>query len=265
MYFYLPNQRYWNDKVMMMPWDNFSHWSIYEIEWQWAVCLGDEVAFSELIKPLRNLPKSMNLVFEKVLTHKTLSLVHWFVNHWYTSYHKAMPLWIGDIDQLVKYKKISRKKKGGEWSIECRVHSVALTQRESTDIFSGSLTYSLDTKEVWQTLIVFPTVWSMFMHLKDTGLMELNGSVVLHGQLHASARSKAFRAIKSWSVHTVYSTYSQVFRDWNNLQKVILIDQHAWWYKNFQEPRYFLPTIVQKMKSILWCEIYTTWASIKEE
>jgi hypothetical protein len=240
MYFYIPTQRYANDKVTRVAGEDFSEWSIYEVNGQRAVCLGDEISFSELIQPKVITPKSINLVFEGVLSSHTLHYIHRFVNHRYTSYHKAMPLRLGDIDQLVKYKKTSRKKKWGEWNIQ------------------SWLTYSLDTKKSWQTLIVFPTVRSMYYYLKDTGLMDLSGSVILHGQLHASARAKAFRAIKSWSVHTVYATYSQVFRDRNDVQKILLIDQHARWYKNFQEPRYFLPTNIDKMTELWWCEVVKT-------
>lgn len=264
MYFYIPNQRYANDKVTSVAGEDFKPWSIYEIEGQWGVCLWDEIAFSELIQQKSITPKSIHLVFESVLSEKTLQCIHRFVNHRYTSYHKTMSLWLGDIDQLVKYRKTSRKKKWGEWSI----HTILNTELEKGNlekVIHWWLQYSLDTKKWWQTLIVFPTVRSMYYHLKDTGLMEMKGSLVLHGQLHASARSKAFWEIKSWSVHTIYATYSQVFRDWNDLQKIILIDQHAWWYKNFQEPRYFLPTVIEQLKTLWWCEVVTTWDSIASE
>lgn len=253
MYFYLPNQRYANDKVIRVAGEGFNPWSIYEIDGQRGVCLGEEIALSELIQQKAITPESINLVFESVLSPKSLQTIHWFVNHRYTSYRKVLPMRLGDIDQLVKYKKSSRKKRWGEWSIISRSKSWTFLQR---------LEYSLDTKVWWQTLIIFPTVWSLYYHLKDSWRMELNGSVVLHGKLHTSARAKAFRTIKSWAVHTVYATYSQIFWDWNTLQKIILIDQHAWWYKNYQEPRYFLPTVAQKLQSVYGCELIKTWECI---
>lgn len=280
MYFYIPNHRYGNDKVALIQWEDFNVWAIYEIDGERAVCVWDEVAFSELVKPYRrdwSQPDSMHCVFEDVLSPRSLELIHRFVNHWFTTYYKALPLWLGDIDQLIKRKKKWRKKKWGTWSmiIETRVHNIELREHASDGMPSHSSSieseYVVENKEIWlerlkydesillsgQTLIIFPTVRSLHQHLQ-WWLMGLTWSVILHGQLHASARAKAFWDIKSWAVHTVYATYSQVFRDWNDLKKVIMIDQHARWYKNFQEPRYFAPTVIDYMEKIWWCETTKT-------
>jgi primosomal protein N' len=128
---------------------------------------------------------------------------------------------------------------------------------EDTQVWLQRLQYDANTPFLWQTLIIFPTVRSLHQHLQ-WWCMDLTWSVVLHGQLHASARAKAFWDIKSWAIHTIYATYSQVFRDWNDLKKIILIDQHAWWYKNYQEPRYFAPTVIDQIMQTWWCEIVKT-------
>ena len=262
MYFYFPNQRYWNDKVAQIVWKDFLPWAVYEVDGERAVSLWDQIAFGELVKPYRRddkSPESMHCVFENVVWSQSLELLHWFVNHWFTSYHKSFPLRLWDLDQLIKRKKKGRKKKGGEWTIQNTMQNESYSMINA--LWPISLSFSLSPSS-WQTLIIFPTVWSMHMHLKDTWLMEMKWSVLLHGQLHASARAKAFRAIKSWSVHTIYATYSQIFRDRNILQKIILIDQHAWWYKNMQDPRYFVPTVVEKISEIHACEVIKTWPYI---
>lgn len=289
MYFYIPNHRYGNDKIALIVWSDFQPWAIYEIDGEWGVCVGEVVAFSELIKPYRRdgtPPESMHLVFDKVLSDKSMELLYRFVDHRFTTYYKSLPLWLGDPDQLVKRRKQGRKKKGGSRSmievgnqkLEIRSQDPQQSEGRKPEIGNGSnirtndptssvgeprsdtkpgiqkLQYDPNKPSPGQTLIVFPTVWSMNQYLK-WWLIDLPGSLVLHGQLTATSRAKAYRAIQSWAIHTVYATYSQIFRDWKSLHQIILIDQHARRYKNFQDPRYFLPTVIEKIQEIWGCEI----------
>ena len=49
----------------------------------------------------------------------------------------------------------------------------------------------------------------------------------------------------------MYTTHAEVFQDFANLQAIELVDPHAWYYTNQQDPRYKIPAVIEEMKC-LW-------------
>jgi len=53
---------------------------------------------------------------------------------------------------------------------------------------------------------------------------------------------------------------SQIFKDWYNLQSILLMDQHKRRYKNQQDPRYDATTVVKCLAEKTDAELIMTGA-----
>lgn len=60
----------------------------------YLLCLGDDVAFIEKYSRSLTLGKETTILHKQFLSSKTLSLVHWMVYTWYTTYKKIVPLFL---------------------------------------------------------------------------------------------------------------------------------------------------------------------------
>ena len=47
----------------------------------------------------------------------------------------------------------------------------------------------------------------------------------------------------------MYTTHAEVFQDFANLQAIELVDPHAWYYTNQQDPRYKIPAVIEQLKA----------------
>lgn len=175
--------------------------------------LGNEIARAE--------QWAMNIHFHNhtttkwICNEKTLQLLHWMTNERFSSYNKCIPLFFGnDISVFIKHKKqIQKWKKSSSW----------------------------------QHLIVFPSVFSLSQyhsnHIQDNPL-------ILTGQSTIVQRTKAY-----WSIHNnessiIYTTQSQIFQDRQNLNSISIIDELSPLYQIYQEPRYNIWIVLQKLKEI---------------
>jgi primosomal protein N' len=59
-----------------------------------------------------------------------------------------------------------------------------------------------------------------------------------------------WRKIKKSTGGTIIATQSEVFQPFKNLKEILFVDPHKRYYNNQQDPRYSLPTVVQKMGEI---------------
>ena len=89
----------------------------------------------------------------------------------------------------------------------------------------------------------------------------------MNGKHTKKQRAEVFWKIKNGAPETLVCTYSQIFQDWQDLKRIILIDQHKRYYKNQQDPRYYTPRVVEKMGEIYECEVVKTgWeVGLKDE
>ena len=102
-----------HDRVFIADWDGVSEGDLVIFEHEWYLVLGEDVAWKEQYKyPLRSVSNIPHEVFiPALLSKETLHLLHRFVYERYTTYKNTIPLFLGDMDELVKRKKRSRKKK----------------------------------------------------------------------------------------------------------------------------------------------------------
>lgn len=50
-------------------------------------------------------------------------------------------------------------------------------------------------------------------------------------------------------------TYAEIFQDFANLQKIIQIDPHKWYYANQQDPRYKVGEVLAQLAALHHAEL----------
>ena len=147
--------------------------------------------------------------------HNTLELLHRMVNEWFSSYNKCIPLFFwSNITTILKHKKIIPDSKKGQ---------------------SG------------QNLFLFPSVLSISQYNKDH---ENSAPLILTGQSSDVQQAKAYRSVHNNESLLLYTTHSQIFQDRNNLKSITIIDEYSPLYQTYQDPRYNIIAVVEKMKEI---------------
>lgn len=229
MYFYCFNQRYGGDKVVDITTDaKVKCWDYVHIDGTEALCLGDSVAFPELVTSRYKGKGEIQIVVKKLLKKESLELLQRFVDHWFSSYKNSLPLYLTSSFETILNKNPLKKWK--KWEE--------------------------------QSLTIFPTVRSL---MQETTKAQRDNphSVILHSATTTVQKAKAFWWIKQWEITTVYCTYSQIFQDWNNLVSITLHNQHSWRYKNQQDPRWYVPTVVEYMAKHYDAKLSTTWRKLE--
>lgn len=226
MFFFCFNQRYGTDKVVWIDGTEklCKPWDLLLVDWNQALCLWVTVSFQELIKSRYKWKGDVQVLIKKLLSKESLSLLHRFVNHRFTSYKNSLPLFFWKtVDTIINKNPLSKAQK---W--------------------------------VEQSLIIFPTVRSL-MQETTVSQRDAVSAVVLHGWSTSVQKAKAFWWIKNGEITTVYCTYSQIFQDWNNLVSITLHKQHSRRYKNQQDPRWYVPTVVRELALQYDANLSTTW------
>jgi len=230
MFFYFFDRHYGHDRIAQarIQWANA--WDFFEARWYgYILCLWEEISRVEQYtqKVELWLEKSEIIPLTKwLLSAQAIDLMHWFTHHRFCSYKKAMPLWISDPEDTIK--RITKKKKMKQ--------SMA------------------------QELTVYPNLRSL--HNDSTIDHTQTQTLILHSQSTKKQKSDAFWSIKNGVTQSVICTYSQMFQDRSNLLKITLIDQHTWYYKSQQDPRYHASAVIDKMWEIYQCEIVKTWYTL---
>lgn len=197
---------------------------------EYMLVLGEEVARKEQhTKPWKS-TEEPKLISAWLLSEKSLAMIHRMVEYRFTTYKNVLPLRIGDIDDLIKYK----------------------PSRESAP-------QKRKKKSAEQQLIIFPDLRTMHAYIAEhkNDLPEV--FLTLHSQTSAKQKAQAFRSLKFWKATTVLCTYSQLFQDRAHLTSITLIDQHKWYYKSQQDPRYYVPTVAQQLAKTSGATLEKTW------
>lgn len=123
------------------------------------------------------------------------------VNERFTSYHKIIPLFLGNEPELlIKYYK-----------------AVKPTQQS-------------------QTLLLFPSLLSIYDYINHHP--EYADDPILTGYSTPIQQAKAYRQIATNKAQYLLCTHSQIFQNRNNLTEVIIMDPESSYYHTFQDPRY---------------------------
>lgn len=184
------------------------------------------------------------LLEKQLLSWSTMHFLHDFVAYRFTTYAKALALWLGDdLHALLARKPNSRPK--------VTIHQQALIS------LLPDFSVVLEPTEMTQQLVVFPDVWTM-MNILPESVRTMPGAVLLHGQSTPKQRQEAFRSIKTGKATHIFTTWSTIFQDLAHCSHCLVVAPHTWYYKQQQDPRYHTVTTLEARCRHLDCSIVMT-------
>ncbi len=222
--------------------DKFLIWDIIFVNEDLFLVIDNKASWKEIhweIKLYGNLFTPTTIFFQKFIS-----------KYWYSWYFKFFKLYIPDIKYVLRYDLplLKRHKFDLEWEY--------IFKYENFDKYCNYLKLwddsikCLDVKEFSpnllsskQNLIVFPDDWSLFNFYEKYKIWE-----VLDINSTSLTRYKMFLKVKMGKVKTLITTHGGVFQDWKNLEKIFVFYPYKWYYKNQQNPRYYLPELSKQIK-----------------
>ena len=214
--------------------------------WQeYFLVLWSEISFSEqYVYQLKEEESKYEIVQNKFLNKQTIELIHRMVYRRYAPYYNVVPkLFLPtEVEKLVD-RKISPLSKGTKSN----------PKKESTSNFQLSI-FNLSLSSWWQTLVVFPDLRTL-MNLTDAKFLSQSWVEVLLSSNTQNQKDKSRRNIKNGNTNIILSTHSEIFQNYKDLQKIIIIRPHKRYYANQQDPRYKTLDVVQKLSKIRNCEL----------
>lgn len=213
---------------------NFETGDLIQSWWDFFLVLWREISFSELYTTLISGDINFSLIYKSLLSEPTVQLLHRMTYERYTSYKNVMKLFLdSDIEKLIlKELKISKKKQKINFQL-------------------GKIT--IQNEKNGQILFVFPDLWtfSNTIDLTNTGGMFLSS---LDTQ---SKKNSNWRKIKTWNEKLIFCTWSEIFQDFNALEKIYLVEPQKRYYASQQDPRYKVESVLQKMGELYNTELIT--------
>lgn len=235
-YLYWFTKYAWSDKIWKVDWcwkqwDLLSYWDDYYI------CLWDEIPFFEqYVYEIREPESKFNIVEKKLLSKENIEFINYMVYQRYSPYYNVMKYFLPqEIDKLID-RKITKKNK-----ISSNFWKILLNEFLNIDISNE-----------WQTLIVFPDLWTLINLTDDLSRKEIWVDTLLSTNTQ-NQKDKSWRNIKNWNTKIILATHSEIFQNFNDLKKIIILYPHKRYYSNQQDPRYKTLAVVQKMSEIYSC------------
>lgn len=207
--------------------------------WQeYFLVLWSEVSFAEqYVYELKEDESKYEIVQKKFLNKQTIEFIHWMVYRRYAPYYNVVPkLFLPtEVEKLVD-RKTSKK----------------ITKKSTLNF--KLLTFNLSLSSWWQTLVVFPDLRTL-MNLTDEKFTSQSWVDTLLSSNTQNQKDKSRRNIKNGNTNIILATHSEVFQNYKDLQKIIIIRPHKRYYANQQDPRYKTLDVVQKLSEIRNCEL----------
>ncbi len=216
--------------------------------WQeYFLVLWPEVSFAEqYVYQLKEDESKYEIIEKKFLNKQTIELIHRMVYRRYAPYYNVVPkLFLPtEVEKLVD-RKVSKKSK-----------TTMSSSSEAKDIL---FFLNLDSKKIsfpqdWQTLVVFPDLRTL-INLTDEKFTSQQWVDVLLSSNTQNQKDKSRRNIKNGNTNIILATHSEIFQNYKDLQKIIIIRPHKRYYANQQDPRYKTLDVVKKLSEIRNCEL----------
>ena len=192
--------------------------------------LGESVAFMETYKHIFR--GKADEVLGLILSNKEIELIHYMASTYFALYKNIVSLFVDD--PLAVFVGSKTKK------IATSTHFIVDGHNLSTCVASG------------QQLVVFPDLWTLNSTLSEFGDMDCS---TWHHGLTTKQQTRLFDAIAQGSSTVLCCTHGGIFRRWADLRSIILIEPNAWYYHNYQEPRYSVPDLLATMAEIYGAKI----------
>lgn len=260
MYLYGFNKYAWVDKVWKTDWD-FKSWDLLKVWEDFYLSLSSEVSFSEqYVYSLKSDISKTQIIEKKLLNKQTLKLLHRMVYQRYSTYKNVIKLFLPqEIEKLIDKKITKRNKKNNNTSQNVLPQTpskgTASNYKYSFPL-EGMLLAELGgvKTENWQTLIVFPDLRTL-INLTTSDFREQSWVDTLLSTNTQNQKDKSRRNIKNGNTQVILATHSEIFQNYKDLQKIIIIRPHKRYYSNQQDPRYKTLQVVKKLSEIWDCEL----------
>lgn len=236
-YLYWFKRYAWSDKIRkidlkLKSWDLIKSWEYFYL------VLWENVSFPEQYTYEINKSNfDFEIIEKKLLNKQIVSLVNW-MSYWrYSPYYNVIPkLFLPTEIEYLLNKKI--------W-----------TSNKKTDISNIKIFESLyNLSQQWQNLIVFPDLRTL-MNWVDQSIFSQKWVDLLLSSNTQNQKNKSRRNIKNWNTNLVLATHSEIFQNYKNLKKIIILWPYKRYYSNQQDPRYKTLDVVKKFSEIRDCEL----------
>lgn len=206
---------------------------------QYFLALGETLSFTEQYHTLTT--TQAELVYTWFLSLSALKLFHWMVETYYTTYKSVVRLFFADDIQKLLEREAKLKK-----TVKASLPS------------KTTLQYNFILAPEWQTLIVFPDLWTMY-NMSDEAFREHVAVACLSSTQSQNQKDVHRWEIKKWLKSVIVCTYAEIFQDFYDLKKIIFVDPHKRYYANQQDPRYKVGDVIEEMKKLYTTEVEILW------
>lgn len=244
----------WSDKIRKVPW-KLKAWDLFLLWEDYFLSLGDEISFFEqYVYEIREPEEKFKLIEKKLVSKETIQFINYMVYERYCPYYNVMKYFLSqEIDKLIE-RKLGKKKSSPSPSFEKEGEYFLISPSFSPcPASAGKRDLGWFSKD-WQTLIVFPDLWTL-MNMTDDEFRKKDWVDTLLSTNTQNQKDKSWRNIKQWNTKVIFATHSEIYQDYANLKKIIIFFPHKRYYANQQDPRYKTLAVVQKMKEIYDCDL----------
>ncbi len=272
MYYYFFDRYFWHDRVARCDMLDSEPGDFFEmVGYGYVVCLWSDISrVEQYTKYIIDAPWEIILLARWLLSRTALVHLHDFTRRWFCTYKKAIWLRIKDPEEFAKRmptgrkKKMKKKKTKSEKKIVWNTHDpqeAHLEYRDGKNDIHSYLMNSFSLFPTHQKLLVFPDLWMMRQTISDK-LLTHASVLFLHARMTKKQQAEAFWEIKMGKKICIFSTPSQVFHDRDYLSEIVLFDQHKWYYKQPQDPRYNTREVCTHLSTIVECPLVSSWFSL---
>lgn len=211
----------WSDKIWKISW-KLKPWDLFQFGEDYYLSFGDEISFFEqYVYEIREPEDKFKLIEKNLISKETIQFINYMVYERYCPYYNVMKYFLPqEIDKLLE-RKVAKKKV---------------------------------SNSDWQTLIVFPDLWTLINSTDDEFRKKTWVDTLLSTNTQ-NQKDKSRWNIKTWNTKVIYATHSEIFQNYNDLKKIIIYYPHKRYYANQQDPRYKTLAVVQKLSDIYKCEL----------
>jgi len=246
-YLYWFTKYAWADKIWKISW-KLKAWDLFLFWDEYYLSLWDEISFFEqYIYEIREPEDKFKLIEKNLISKETIQFINYMAYERYCPYYNVMKYFLPqEIDKLIE-RKIWKKKNTSLWTkLNWVKNLINIPTLDSSSLCSSE--WQID----WQTLIVFPDLRTL-INMTDDEFRKQSWVDTLLSTNTQNQKDKSWRNIKNWNTKIIFATHSEIFQNYNDLKKIIIVYPHKWYYANQQDPRYKTLAVVQKMSEIYSC------------
>lgn len=245
-YLYWFTKYAWSDKIWKISW-KLKAWDLFLFWDEYYLSLWDEVAFFEqYVYEIREPEDKFKLIEKNLISKEAIQFINYMVYERYCPYYNVMKYFLPqEIDKLIERK---------VWKKKIVLNGIMSFWTKWRILIDSSSLCSSEWQMDWQTLIVFPDLRTL-INMTDDEFRKKPWVDTLLSTNTQNQKDKSRWNIKMWNTKVIFATHSEIFQNYNDLKKIIIVYPHKRYYANQQDPRYKTLSVVQKMSEIYNCEL----------